>query len=194
MTADYPWEPPLAGTEPEHLFGALDRLRTTFRWKADGLDAAGLRTTVGASTLTIGSLLKHLAFVEAYYARFKLAGESPGAPWETVDWEANPGWDFSSAADDSADDLYALYDDAVAQARETYTAAVADGGLDQLVHAHDDAGRRAILRRLVFDLVEEYGRHTGHADLLREAVDGRVGEDPPAGWRAESGSYRIPGA
>jgi hypothetical protein len=43
-------------------------------------------------------------------------------------------------------------------------------------------GQHASLRRLLCDLVEEYGRHTGHADLLREAVDGRVGEDPPPGW------------
>lgn len=192
-SSDFPWEPPIAGTEPEHLLGALDRLRTTFRWKADGLDDKGLHVTVGASTLTIGSLLKHLAFVEAFYARLKLAGESPGAPWETVDWEANPGWDFTSAADDSAEELYALYDDAVARARQIYAAAVADGGLDQIVHVDDDAGRHASLRRLIFDLVEEYGRHTGHTDLLREAVDGRVGEDPPAGWRSESGSYRMPG-
>jgi hypothetical protein len=193
-SADFPWEPPIAGTETEHLFGALDRLRTTFRWKADGLDDKGLRATIGPSTLTIGSLLKHLAFVEAFYARLKLAGKSPGAPWETVDWEANPGWDFTSAGEDSAEVLYARYDEAVAQAREIYQAAVADGGLDQLVHNDDDAGRHASLRRLLFDLVEEYGRHTGHTDLLREAVDGRVGEDPPAGWRAESGTYHLPGA
>ena len=191
---DFPWEPPLAGSETEHLFGALDRLRTTFRWKADGLDDPGLRATIGASTLTIGSLLKHLAFVEAYYSRLKLAGRSPGAPWESVDWENDPGWDFTSAAGDSAERLYALYDDSVAQARAIYRTAVAEGGLDQMVDAHDDAGRHASLRRLVFDLVEEYGRHTGHADLLREAVDGRVGEDPPAGWRPESGAYEMPGA
>ena len=55
MTSDdHPWEPPLAGTEVEHLVGALDRLRTTFRWKADGLDATGLQTRVGASSLTLG--------------------------------------------------------------------------------------------------------------------------------------------
>ncbi|WP_197700828.1 mycothiol transferase [Micromonospora purpureochromogenes] len=60
---DTPWEPPLAGTEVAHLVGALDRLRTTFRWKADGLDAAGLRARVGASALTLGGLLKHLAVV-----------------------------------------------------------------------------------------------------------------------------------
>lgn len=191
---DFPWEPPLAGSEAEHLFGALDRLRTTFRWKADGLNDRGLRTTIGASALTLGSLLKHLAFVEAFYERVKLAGESPGAPWETVDWEANPGWDFRSAADDSPEELYALYDDAVARARTSYQRAVADGGLDRLVDANDDAGRHASLRRLVFDLVEEYGRHTGHADLLREAVDGLVGEDPPAGWRPVSGTYQMPGA
>ena len=63
---------------------------------------------------------------------------------------------------------------------------MADGGLDQLVHVSWPDGRHASLRRLVFDLIEEYGRHTGHADLLREAVDGLVGEDPPAGWQASA--------
>jgi len=46
---------------------------------------------------------------------------------------------------------------------------------------------------LVCDLIEEYGMHTGHADLIREAVDGRVGEDPPAGWRPKAGHYRVEG-
>ena len=58
---------------------------------------------------------------------------------------------------------------------------MAEGGLDQLVHLSGPDGQHANLRRLVCDLIEEYGRHTGHADLLREAVDGVVGEDPPAG-------------
>ena len=79
-----PWEPPLAGTELEHLVGALDRLRTTFRWKADNLDATGLQTRVGASSLTLGGLLKHLALVEDYTFTSKLRGESPGEPWETI--------------------------------------------------------------------------------------------------------------
>ena len=59
-----PWEPPVAGTDLEHLVGALDCLRMTFRWKADDLDAAGLQTRIGASTLTLGGLLKHLAAAE----------------------------------------------------------------------------------------------------------------------------------
>ena len=179
---DPPWEPPIAGTEVEHLSGALDRLRTTFRWKAGGLDADGLQAQVGASSLTLGALLKHLAFVEDYYFATKLRGDSPGPPWETVDWDAEPEWPFTSAADDSPEQLYALYDGAVERSRERLATALADGGLDQLIDAAWPDGRRASVRRMLFDLVEEYGRHTGHADLLREAVDGVVGEDPPAGW------------
>ena len=67
--------------------------------------------------------------------------------------------------------------------RRRIDAAIADGGLGQLVDASDPHGRHASLRRVICDLIEEYGRHTGHADLLREAVDGRVGEDPPEDWR-----------
>jgi hypothetical protein len=82
--------------------------------------------------------------------------------------------------------LYGLWDGAVERSRRRFTAAIDHGGLDRPVAASDDEGRHASLRRLLFDLVEEYGRHTGHADLLREAVDGRVGEDPPPGWTPAS--------
>ncbi|HTZ42423.1 MAG TPA: DUF664 domain-containing protein [Jatrophihabitans sp.] len=182
MSDDTPWEPPLAGTEAQQLFGALDRLRATFRWKADGLDAVGLQHRIGASTLTLGGLLKHLAFVEDFQSTRKLSGVAPGEPWQSVDWDADPDWEFNSAADDSPDQLYALWDAAVGRCRARFDAALADGGLDQPVHLSWTDGRHASLRRLVCDLVEEYGRHTGHADLLREAVDGRTGEDPPPGW------------
>ncbi|HZN20501.1 MAG TPA: DUF664 domain-containing protein [Micromonosporaceae bacterium] len=186
--SDTPWEPPIAGTEVEHLLGALNRLRTTFRWKADDLDAAGLQTRVGASSLTIGGLLKHLAAVEDYTFTTKLSGKPMGAPWDTTGWDGSNDWELGSAADDTPEQLYALWDGAVERSRARLNAALAGGGLDQPVHISWPDGRHASLRRLVYDLVEEYGRHTGHADLLREAVDGRVGEDPPAGWRARSGS------
>lgn len=189
--SDYPWEPPLAGTEAEHLVGALERLRTTFRWKADDLDAAGLQTCIGASSLTIGGLLKHLAAVEDYIFTVKLRGEPIGAPWDAIGWDGNSDWDFTSAANDTPEQLYALWDGAVQRSRARLDAAFADGGLDQLVHVSGPDGRHASLRRLLCDLIEEYGRHTGHTDLLREAVDGRVGEDPPAGWHARSGRSRL---
>lgn len=188
-----PWEPPLAGSELAHLVGALERLRTTFRWKADGLDAAGLGTRIGASALTIGGLLKHLAVAEDFMFSVKLCGEWDGPNWTAQGHDGTEEWFFASAAGDSPDALYGFWDAAVERSRSRLAAALADGGLDQPVDVADDAGTHASLRRLVFDLVEEYGRHTGHADLLREAVDGRVGEDPPPGWLPVSGAYRLPG-
>jgi hypothetical protein len=188
-----PWEPPMAGTETEHLLGALDRLRATFRWKADDLDTDGLNARVGASTLTLGGLLKHLAACEDYIFTVKLRGEPLGEPWTSLGWDGGDDWEFVSAAQDSPDELYRIYDEAVERNRARLAAALEDGGLDQLIHAHDDNDVHASLRRLVCDLIEEYGRHTGHADLIREAVDGRVGEDPPPGWRARSGQASVRG-
>jgi hypothetical protein len=177
-----PWEPPIAGTEAEHLFGALDRLRATFRWKADGLDSAGLDTRIGASTLTLGALLKHLALVEDDISTRRLSGAPYPALWARYDPEV-PDWEFVSAAQDDPAELYGLYDGAVQRSRARFEAALAAGGLDQEVKLAMPDGRHLSLRRLVCDLIEEYGRHTGHADLIREAVDGRVGEDPPEDWR-----------
>ncbi|HEY1323606.1 MAG TPA: DUF664 domain-containing protein [Streptosporangiaceae bacterium] len=184
--SDRPWEPPLAGTEAEQLVGALDRLRTTFRWKADGLGPTALQTRVGASSLTLGGLLKHLAVQEDYNSTSKLTGEPFGAPWDPSAWDGDDDWEFSSAAGDTPEQLYALWDGAVERSRARFAAALADGGPGRLVHAADD-GQHASLRRLLCDMIEEYGRHTGQADLIREAVDGLTGEDPPAGWKPRSG-------
>ena len=186
-----PWEPPLAGDEVAHLLGALDRLRTTFRWKADDLGATGLAAHVGSSALTIGGLLKHLAVVEDFHTTAKLRDEPLDEPWTSMAWDGSDDWDFRSAADDSPEWLYELYDGSVRRSRQRIAAVLADGGLDQPVHASMPDGTHANLRRLLCDLVEEYGRHTGHADLIRESVDGRVGEDPPADWRPVSGSYEF---
>ncbi|MFI9555359.1 mycothiol transferase [Nonomuraea endophytica] len=95
-------------------------------------------------------------------------------------------WQFATTGH-TPEQLYALWDGAVERSRARLGAALADGDLDQLAHISDPDGNHASLRRLVCDLIEEYGRHTRHADLLRESVDGRVGEDPPPGWRPKSG-------
>ena len=180
---DTPWEPPLAGSETDHLVGALERLRATFRWKADSLNDDQLKVRVGASALTLGGLLKHLAAVEDSTFTTKLRGDPISGPWEGMGWTGDNDWELSSAAEDSSKVLYALWDGAVARSRQRLGAALTTGGLDQLIHATSAAGHQANLRRLICDLIEEYGRHTGHADLLREAVDGLKGEDPPRGWR-----------
>lgn len=179
-SAGPPWDPPLTDTDAEQIVAALDRQRATFRWKADGLDTAGLTTRVGASTLTLAGLLNHLAFVETLYSSHHLDGASVGEQW--ADLRSREGWDRHFQPDQPPETLYARYDETIARARQRFADAIADGGLDQPVAlSHPELGA-ANLRRLLLDLLEEYGRHTGQADLLREAVDGRVGEDPPDEW------------
>jgi len=172
-------EPPLAGDEADTLLGSLERQRATFAWKCSGVDASGMRATVGASALTLGGLLKHLALVEDEYFTRRLHKRPLGAPWSEVDWEANPDWPWESAAYDSPDHLLTLWLDAVNRSRESLTEALAAGGVGQLARFNLPDGQAPSLRRILVDLIEEYARHTGHADLLREAIDGRVGEDPP---------------
>ncbi|WP_404386588.1 DinB family protein [Knoellia locipacati] len=183
---DTPWEPPIAGREAEQVLGALDRLRWTFRWKADGLDADGLGQHIGASTLTLGRLLKHLAVAEDHTFQVKLAGDPMPDDWADNGWDDDDDWELTSADSDDPATLYGFWDRAVERSRARTAAVLAAGGLDHPVHVSDE-GRHASVRRLLLDTIEEYGRHTGHADLLREAVDGRVGEDPPPGWRPTSG-------
>ena len=163
-SSDRPWEPPIAGTEAEHLIGALDRLRATFRWKADGLGSAGLQARIGASSLTLGGLLKHLAFVEEHCSATKLSGAPPGPPWDAVDWDADPDWEFSSAAGDTPEQLYALWDDAAARSRARLGAALADDGLDQLIHVSGPDGRsQATLRTSVPGFLSRLARNSSSA-------------------------------
>ena len=174
-------EPPIAGNEADTLVGSLERQRNTFAWKCRGVDAAGFRATVGASTLTLGGLMKHLALVEAEKFVIMLLGESPGAPWDQIDWDANPEWPWTSATDDSPDELMAIWQDAIARSREITAQVLAEGGLDSPTDYTTPDGQSPNFRRLLIDLIEEYARHTGHADLIRESIDGLVGEDPPPG-------------
>lgn len=146
MTETWPIEPPLAGTEREHLIGMLDRLRATFRWKAGGLNADQLNARISSSELTLGGLLKHLSFVEATQFTWKTYRLDPGEPWTSVDWEADADWDFHSAANDSPAELYALYDSTVAASRRRLDGLLDDGGLDQLTEITWQ-GQRPTLRR-----------------------------------------------
>lgn len=175
-------EPPIAGDEAAAVLGELERVRSYIAWKCGGLDATGLRATLGPSKITLGGLLKHLAAVEdSHFARL-LHARSPGPPWDSVDWDADPDWDWRTAADDPPEHLMALWHDAVTRSRAQVAAALAQGGLDQVGAYVTRSGESPNLRRMILDLVEEYARHVGHADLIRESVDGLVGEDPPADW------------
>jgi hypothetical protein len=172
-------EPSMTAGEVEMLTFALERSRAQFAWKCGGLDEAGLRQPHPPSTMTIAGLLKHLAWVEDLRT-IDLTGKPPGPPWDAVDMRVNEGWEWTSAAEDSAAELYALWQGAVERSRTAMAGTLADGGLDQPAKfSTDGAGNSPNLRRILTDLHDEYARHVGHADLFREAVDGLVGEDPP---------------
>jgi len=172
-------EPPAAGDETATLLGSLERQRATLAWKCGGLDAAGLKARLAPSSITLGGLLKHLANVEDDYFSGRLLGRDLQPPWDTVDWDADPDWDWHSAVEDTPEQLLTLWQDAVARSRSALGDALAEGGLEQLARRTWPDGRAPSLRRILIDLIEEYARHVGHADLIRESVDGLTGEDPP---------------
>jgi len=169
-------QPPLAAGETATLLGFLERQRATLAWKCGGLGAAGLQAKLAPSSISLGVLVKHMANVEDHIFAQWLLGAEPGPPWDSVDWEADPDWEWHSAAEDTPDQLHALWLEAVARSRSIVAEALADGGLGQLGRYTDSRGESPSLRFILITLIEEYARHVGHADLIRESVDGLTGE------------------
>jgi hypothetical protein len=176
---DTAFDDPISGTEVEMLVFAIERSRAQFAWKVGGLDSAGLSKPLPPSTMTLGGLLKHLALVEARFTSDDFTGEPLGPPWKAENFAADPAWDWHSAANDSPAELYALWQGAVERTRAALDKVLAEGGADQPSKFTIESGESPNLRRVLIDLHDEYARHVGHADLLRESVDGLVGEDPP---------------
>ena len=169
-------EPPVDADELATLVGFLEFQRATMAWKCRGVDAAGMQATVGESTMTLGGLLKHLACVEESWFSWSLFDRAPQPPWDTVDWTADPDWEWHTAAQDAPEELLAFWEATVARSRSELDAALRRGGLDQLATRTWSDGRAPSLRWILVHMIEEYARHNGHADLLREVVDGQVGE------------------
>jgi hypothetical protein len=166
-------------TEAETLVSVLERNRRTFAWKTAGLDEKGLRATTAASAMTLGGLVKHVALVEADWLAVKLAGQGYGEPWDSVDFDDAADWEWRTGALDSPDDVYAVWRDAVERSRKLVAEVIEERGLDGPASFTWPDGRTPTVRAMLVDMIEEYARHTGHADILREAVDGLVGEGAP---------------
>jgi uncharacterized damage-inducible protein DinB len=166
--------------EAAAVLAVLERNRRTFAWKTGGLDRAGLAATTAASSMTLGGLVKHVALVEADWLAVKLAGQAYGPPWDDVDFDADPAWEWRSGAQDDPADVYKLWRSAVQRSRVVVAAVLQEKGMDGAAEFTRGDGRAATAREMLLDMIEEYARHTGHADLLRESVDGLTGEGAPA--------------
>jgi uncharacterized damage-inducible protein DinB len=166
-------DPDPAGSELDLLAQYLDYQRETMLLKTADLAAEQLHDMHAPSNLTLAGLLYHLALVEESWLEVRFAGLPDRQPWVGVDWDADPNWEFRTAADLGPEQVRQRYRDACDRSRRVVSGAT---GLDQLSVQPLRDGRRFSLRWVLLHLIEETARHAGHADLLREALDGTVGE------------------
>ncbi|MCK7625125.1 DinB family protein [Streptomyces sp. RS10V-4] len=162
------FDPPRRAGERETLRAYLDFHRATLALKAEGLTDEQLRRrSMPPSTLSLLGLVRHLAEVERAWFRRTVAGEDLPLVWSDAG-------DFQAAFDNGAGtgaSAFATWQAEVAHARRIERAAAS---LDDTVDA-PRWGERVSLRVVMLHVILEYARHNGHADLLREGIDGAVG-------------------
>lgn len=163
-------DPPNVGDERASLEGWLDFHRQTLLLKCAGLTAEQLgRRSVDPSSISLHGLVRHMAEVERGWFRIRFAGEPVDRLY--CDFETNPDGDFDDVDKADAEADFAIYAREVELAR----AAAAGHSLEETFH-HPRLGVEMNLRWVYIHMIEEYARHNGHADLLRERIDGNTGE------------------
>jgi len=160
-------------SERDALGQYLDYQRETILLKAEGLTKEQLGRKIPTSDLTLAGILYHLALVEEDWFEVDFLGLPVREEWRGIDREADADYEFRIALTKEPDWLLRRYCDACDRARR---AAVSAESLDQLSAPARPDGKRFTLRWVLLHLIEETARHAGHADLLREAIDGTVGE------------------
>ncbi len=166
-------DPDMTGSELELITQYLDYQRETVLSKTDGLDREQMGRRHPPSDLTLAGLLFHLALVEEDWSQVRFGGGPDREPWSGIDWDADPNWEFRTARAMEPGDLRERYRLACKRTRDVVAAA---GNLDAVSARPLRDGRHFSLRWMLLHLIEETARHAGHADFLREAVDGSVGE------------------
>lgn len=155
----------------------LDYFRTVLERKASGLTAEQLRAPVAPSNLTLGGLLLHMAGVEEGWFSECFLDRPLGAPWTDIDWEATPDWELENVDRFTPEEMFGHFRAACERSRTIETEAES---LD-LLTAKDFPNDRQwsqkwSLRWIMVHMIEEYARHCGHADFIRQAIDGTVGD------------------
>lgn len=156
--------PPMAAAPQAMLEAFLDRQRETLLWKICGLSDEDLMRSVAPSGMTLLGMIKHLAYVERWWFQAVFAGENPPFPWT----EADPDADWRIEPGETSEQILLLYRAEIARSREISSAA-----------ALEDRTRRPgsgqTLTWILCHMIQEVARHNGHADILREMIDGRTG-------------------
>lgn len=166
-------EVPLAGGEVETLLGFLDYQRATLAWKCAGLDDDQLRLALHPTSMTLAGLLKHMARVEdSWFSNVVGEGEAL-EPWASMPWAA----EWENCAADTGEELRRTWALRVEASRGVVSAQLeADPTALDATHPAWGGQGRPSLRWVLVHMIEEYARHNGHADLLRESIDGQTGE------------------
>ncbi len=142
--------------------------------KASGLTQEQWGQRLAPSTMTLGGMIYHLTVVEESWFADMFAGEGLGEPWASVDWEADRDWEWNVAPTMEPATVLDAYRRSIERSNEIVAAA---DSLDQLSDkSRGESGEHWSLRWILIHMIEETARHAGHADLIRESIDGEVGD------------------
>ncbi len=173
-----PHIPKIAG-EREMLVAFLDFQRAVMIDKASGLTQEQWGHRLEPSTMTLGGMIYHLTIVEESWFSDMFDGAGLGEPWASVDWEADRDWEWNVAPTMDPEVVLDAYRTAIDRSNEIVASA---DSLDRLSSkTRGDQKEHWSLRWILIHMIEETARHAGHADLIRESIDGEVGD-----FRAES--------
>ena len=164
--------PPKSADERTTLLAFLDYYRAVLVDKASGMTAEQLHTTLGPSTLTLGNLVHHMAYVEDWWFTAVIANEPMPEPWKSAPWSEDGDWEFTTSEGMSGDEIMARFAESVARSRAVMDAVES---LDD-VSVRERDGQPFSIRWILVHMVEEIARHAGHADLIRESIDGETGD------------------
>ena len=163
-------DPAFIGDERQLLVGFLDYFRTVFLRKVEDLDDDQSRMKVASSDMDLLGMTRHLADVERWWFRMVFTSETDTGIYDSDD---DPDLDWHHSPDDTLADAVVHWHAEVARAREIVTAAPT---LDQIGELSTTHRGEISLRWILIHMIEEYARHSGHADYLREAIDGATGD------------------
>jgi len=162
--------------EPTTVTEFLDFFRAGLADQCGGmnLDQLNQRLPGHPSELTLGGIMIHMALVEDWWFHYRFAGEAELEPWASAPFDQDRDWEFHTVTEWTPESMTAQFHQSCDRSRAITASALAtEAGLDSLsVREHDEGGHWN-LRWIMVHMIEEYARHCGHADLLREAIDGK---------------------